>query len=110
MLDAAKLLALREVDAIYLAGLPPIVMREPGYDLELVAEMEELTSRPCCTAVTGVIEAFRALGIRRVVMAAPFEEWVIEAIKSYYAASGFDIVHMKGMPLVTSTRALRTAA
>jgi maleate cis-trans isomerase len=103
MLDAARLLALRQVDAIYLAGLPPIVIGKPGYDRELVAAMEDLTERPCCTAATGVMEACSALGIRRLVMAAPFEEWVINAIKSYYAAAGLDIVHMKGMPLVTGT-------
>jgi len=100
---AAKLLAQRGVDAIYIGGVPPIVIREPGYDLDLIAEMEKLTGCPCSTDVTGSMEAFRALGMKRLVMAAPFEDWVIDLIKKYYAASGFDIVHMKGMPLVTGT-------
>jgi maleate cis-trans isomerase len=98
---AAISLAQRGVDAIYVGGVPPIVMREPGYDLDLNARLEQLTGRPCCTDVTGSMEAFRALGIRRLVMAAPFEDWVIDLIKTYYAASEFDIVHMKGLPLVS---------
>lgn len=102
--SAAELLAEKGVDAIYLGGIPPIVMRDSGYDLELVADMEKASGRPCCTDVTGVMEAFRALGIRRLVMAAPFEDWVIDLIKKYYGVAGFDIVHMKGMPLVTSTQ------
>lgn len=102
--SATELLAEKGVDAIYLGGVPPIVMRPPGYDLELVAEMEKRGGRPACTDVTGVMDAFRALGIKRLVMAAPFEDWVIDLIKTYYAAAGFDIVHMKGMPLVTSTQ------
>ncbi|HWG05088.1 MAG TPA: hypothetical protein VG271_08745 [Beijerinckiaceae bacterium] len=103
MLEAAELLALRGVDAIYLGGVPPIVIREPGYDLQLIAEIEELTGRPASTAVSTCMEAFRRFGIQRMVMAAPFEDWVINSIKTYYAASGFDIVHMKGMPLITGT-------
>jgi maleate cis-trans isomerase len=102
--DATDLIAEKGVDAIYLGGVPPIVMKHHGYDLELVAEMEKRSGRPASTDVTGVMDAFRALGIQRLVMAAPFEDWVIELIKKYYAASGFDIVHMKGMPLVTSTQ------
>ena len=102
--SAAELLAEKGVDAIYLGGVPPIVMRDPGYDLELVAGMEKLSGRPACTDVTGVMESFRALGIQRLVMAAPFEDWVIDLIKKYYASAGFDIVRMKGMPLVTSTQ------
>jgi maleate cis-trans isomerase len=98
---AATSLAQRGVDAIYVGGVPPIVMRAPGYDLDLIAQLEQLTQRPCCTDVTGSMEAFRALGIKRLVMAAPFEDWVIDLIKTYYAASGFDIVHMKGLPLVS---------
>jgi maleate isomerase len=102
--DSTELLAEKGVDAIYLGGVPPIVMRDPGYDLELVAEMERRGGVPACTDVTGVMDAFRAMGIKRLVMAAPFEDWVIDLIKKYYAVAGFDIVHMKGLPLVTSTQ------
>jgi maleate cis-trans isomerase len=102
--SAAELLAEKGVDAIYLGGVPPIVMREPGYDRDLVAEMERVTGKPCSTDVSGVFDAFQHLGIQRVVMAAPFEDWVIALIKTYYGAAGYDIVHMKGMPLTTSTQ------
>lgn len=102
--SATELLAEKGVDAIYLGGIPPIVMQHPGYDLEVVAEMEKHCNVPCCTDVTGVFEAFRAMNVRKLVMAAPFEDWVIDLIKKYYGAAGFDIVHMKGMPLVTSTQ------
>lgn len=102
--SATELLAEKGVDAIYLGGVPPIVMQHPGYDLEIVAEMEKRGGVPASTDVTGVMDAFRALGIKRLVMAAPFEDWVIELIKTYYRAAGFDIVHMKGLPLKTSTQ------
>jgi maleate cis-trans isomerase len=70
--SATELLAEKGVDAIYLGGVPPIVMQHPGYDLEIVAEMEKRGGVPASTDVTGVMDAFRELGIRRLVMAAPF--------------------------------------
>ena len=78
-------------------------MKNPGYDREVVSQLEKVSGKPACTDMTGVMEAFSALGIKRLVMAAPFEDWVNELIKKYLAASGFDIVHMKGLPLVAGS-------
>ena len=67
---AAEQMARFEVDRIYFLGVPPIVLRGPGYDRELIARMEKAAGRPASTDITGVMEAFRALGLRRLVMAA----------------------------------------
>lgn len=98
------LIAEKGVDAIYLGGIPPIVMKHPGYDLEVVAEMERIGGKPACTDMTAVMEALRSLGAQRIAMAAPFEDWVNELIKKYVAAAGFEVVHVKGPKLVTSTQ------
>ena len=100
---AAEVLAEKGVDAIYLGGVPPIVMKHPGYDLEVVAQLEQASGRPASTDMTGVMDAFRALGLQRLVMATPFEDWVNDLIKKYVKPAGFDIVHMRGMPLVSGS-------
>lgn len=102
--SATAVMAEKGVDAIYLGGIPPIVMRHPGYDLEVVAEMERVGGKPACTDMTSVLEAFRELGVQRIAMAAPFEDWVNELIIKYVAASGIEIVNVKGPKLVTSTQ------
>ena len=102
--NATELLAEKGVDAIYLGGIPPIVMQHPGYDLEVVAEMEKRSGVPAPPMSPASWMHSAQLGIKRLVMAAPFEDWVIDLIKKYYGAAGFDIVHMKGMPLKTSTQ------
>ena len=94
---AAEQLARFEVDMIYLLGVPPVVLRGPGYDQELIARMERAAGRPASTDITGVMEAFRALSLRRLVMATPFEDDMNERIKKFLAAAGFEIVHMKGL-------------
>ena len=61
---ATALIAEKGCDAIYLGGIPPIVMRDPGFDQELVAEMERISGKPCSTDVSGVFDAFRSLGAK----------------------------------------------
>jgi maleate isomerase len=94
---AAEQLARFEVDMIYLLGVPPIVLRGAGYDQELITRMERAAGRPACTDITGVMEAFRTLSLRRLVMATPFEDDMNERIKKFLGAAGFEIVHMKGL-------------
>jgi maleate cis-trans isomerase len=96
---SAEVLAEKGVDAIYLGGVPPIVMKHPGYDLEVCDQIKRVSGLPASTDMTGVMDAFRALGLKRLVMATPFEGWVNDLIKKYVAPAGFDIVHMDGLPL-----------
>jgi len=96
---AAEQLARFEVDLIYLLGVPPIVLRGPGYDREVIARMEKAAGRPASTDITGVMEAFRALSLTRLVMATPFDDEMNELIKKFLGAAGFEIVHMKGLQI-----------
>jgi maleate isomerase len=94
---AAEQLARFEVDMIYLLGVPPVVLRGAGYDQELIKRMERAAGRPACTDITGVMEAFRTLSLRRLVMATPFEDDMNERIRKFLGTAGFEIVHMKGL-------------
>lgn len=94
---AAEQMARFEVDLIYHLGVPPVVARGPGYDREVIARIEKASGRPASTDIAGVMEAFGALGLKRLVMATPFEDEINEQIKKFLAASGFEIVHMKGL-------------
>ena len=100
---AAEVLAEKGVNAIYLGGVPPIVMKHPGYDLEVVEQLRKASGLPASTDMTGVMDAFRAMGLKRLVMATPFEGWVNDLIKKYVAPAGFDIVHMGGLPLASGS-------
>lgn len=97
---AAEQMARFKVDLIYQLGVPPIVLNDPGYDQEIIARMESASGLPACTDIAGVMEAFRALNLRKLVMATPFQDELNGRIKTYLAASGFDIVHMKGLQIL----------
>lgn len=97
---AAEQLARYDVDMVYQSGVPPLAIRGPGCDRELVAKMEKASGLPACTDFTGVMEAFRALSLKRLVMATPFEDDMNGLIRDFLKPEGFEIVHMKGLQIV----------
>ena len=105
--QATAQLAAKGVDVVYLGGIPPLVLGEHGYYRKITSRMEEIAGRPACTDIGGVLAAFRALGVRRIAMAAPFEDWLNNLIREHYALEGIDIVHMKGLQVQTGMQ-LRT--
>ena len=94
---AAEQMARFEVDLVYFLGVPPVVIKGPGYDREVIARLERASGKPAGTDIAAVMEAFRALSLKRLVMATPFEDEMNERIKKFLSASGFEIVHMKGL-------------
>ena len=95
----AQQLASFEVDMIYLQGVPPLTIKGPGYDREVMARMEKASGLPALTDITGVMQAFRKLSLKRLIMASPFKDDVNQRIKDYLKPEGFDIVHMKGLQI-----------
>lgn len=96
---AAEQMARFDVDMIYQLGVPPLAMRGPGSDREVVARLEKASGLPASTDFTGVMEAFRALSLKRLVMATPFEDEMNRRICDFLRPEGFEIVHMKGLQI-----------
>lgn len=96
---AAEQLARFEVDMIYFLGVPPLAIKGPGYDREVIARIQKASGLPASTDFTGVMEAFRKLSLKRLVMVTPFEDGMNQLIKDFLKPEGFDIVHMKGLQI-----------
>lgn len=61
------------------------------------------------TLVTGVIEGLRTVGARRIVVGTPYLDEVNAIEKSYFEASGFDIINIQGLNLTYDTDMVRVA-
>jgi len=96
---AAEQLARFEVDLIYFLGVPPVVIKGPGYDRELNARIKRVSGLPALTDITGVMQAFRKLSVKRLVMATPFEDEMNQRIRDFLKPEGFEIIHMKGLQI-----------
>jgi maleate isomerase len=76
--DAAKLLADAGVEMVVLNCTAASMFR-PGIDAEAVEVMESASGTKSTTVSRGVVEAFRALGARRVVLTSPYHTNTREA-------------------------------
>lgn len=91
-------LARAGVDFIVAGGGVNLFSRkERGSDREAVQRIEELTGVPCTTSITADMDAFRRLGIYRLVVATPFEKSRNDQIRNFLELNGFEILNINGM-------------
>ena len=69
---AAEELADARVAAIAYGCTIAIMCREPGYEREAQERLERAAGVPVILSATAVLEAMRALGLRRVAVATPY--------------------------------------
>lgn len=88
---ACKQLAQYDVDLIYFLGAPPIVLQGPGFHRVLDDRMSQAAGLPAICDISGVLAAMRALDVKRVALATPFEPVINERMRVYLASEGFEM-------------------
>jgi maleate isomerase len=68
-----------------------------GYDQKIIKIMEEKTGKPATTTSSAVLKAFGEMGIARVSIVTPYEEWLNEKQKKFFASNGIEVMDMKGL-------------
>jgi maleate cis-trans isomerase len=67
-----------------------------GWDERVRAEMrEEAGSVPVTTTATGVIEALRSLGLRRLVVGTPYQPVINERLRDYLTGHGYEVLRLE---------------
>jgi maleate isomerase len=95
--EAVTLLAHAKVDAICYACTSGSFYRGPEYDAELARRLSEVSGRPVVTMADSLVQAARHLGWRRVSVAAPYEDWLMELLESFLEAAGLEVRKWKGL-------------
>lgn len=93
---ASKLLAHAKVDVICYGCTAGGFLKGPGYDQEIIQAIEAETGIPGATTAAAVVDALRALGVRRVSVASPYEPLLNERLQSYLKECGFEVLAIKG--------------
>jgi maleate isomerase len=93
---AAKLLAHAKVGVICYGCTAGGFLKGPGYDQQIIKDIEAATGTPGATTAAAVVDALRALGAQRVSVASPYEPWLNEKLQSYLKACGFEVLAIKG--------------
>ncbi len=94
--QAAKRLAQGEPNFICLSGEPLIFAKGFGFDKEIIKRIETITGIPTTTGLTAVIEAFRALSIKKLVIASPSPKELNRRQQEFLEASGFQVLNTCG--------------
>lgn len=95
----ARCLAKADVGVIAFACTSASFVQGPGADELIGARMTAAAGLPCLTTTTAVIEALRALGVRRLGLATPYVDWVVEAERAFLDAMGFEVLASNGLGL-----------
>ena len=88
----AKKLADADVDVIVLAATAPSTRMGKGYDAQLIKRIEDATGKRATTAATAMLEAFAALDVRRVALAAPWASQTNTVVAAFLQAHGIEVV------------------
>ena len=99
---AALELASAEVDVILQAGTAIAFSRGLGHDVELSRRITAAAGIKATTSLTAVIEALRALGIKRPAIATSYIFDIDARLKDVLEKSGFEVAAIKGMGLKKS--------
>lgn len=97
---AAKLLTPIRPDAIGYACSSGSFVGGVGYDQKIISVIERVTGSPATTCTTAAVKALKALGVKKVALATPYEEARNQILIKFMEDSGFEVVGLKEFPLL----------
>ena len=96
-----------QVDIVVLAATAPSTRLGKGYDAQLIKRMQDASGKPATTAATAMLDAFAALGVRRVALAAPWSESTNKWVTAFLEAHGVEVVSQVAMGVVSNNDVAR---
>jgi maleate isomerase len=89
-----------DVDVIIFPATAPSSRMGPGYDQELIKRISAASGKPATTASTALLEALRALAVKRIVLGAPWSAAVNQSVAAFLEANGVTVLAQEALGLV----------
>ncbi|MBI2539525.1 MAG: maleate cis-trans isomerase [Deltaproteobacteria bacterium] len=86
-----------EVDVIIATGTPVFTLVGSEREAELLAEIRRRVPVPFIVGARAEAEALTHLGIRRLVIATPFEEEITQRERRFLESQGFEVLSARGL-------------
>ncbi len=84
------------VDIVILGGSPPVIHGGIGSEKELADRMQRASGIQATTSQVAAIAALKALGVKRLAIASPFDDHQNGKLKKYLEGNGFEVVSVAG--------------
>lgn len=97
--ESARQLADGKVNVIGFGCTGASFMKGKGSDIEIIKKIEECTKVQATTTSTAVIAALGFLGLKKIVIATPYEDWLNEKQEVFFEESGFKVLNIRGLGL-----------
>ena len=94
-----RMLTHAAVDAVLFGCTSGSLYGGLGYDQKIISTIKEQADVPATTTSTAVIEAFTAMGVKKVAVATPYEDWVNALEKTFFEGSGVSVLNIQGLNL-----------
>ena len=95
---AASYLASAKVDYIVYACTTGSFYKGPGYDRQVIEEIQRVAGVPATATAPACVQALQHLGANRLSVASPYNEWQNGQLHTYLQASGFQVLNVDGDP------------
>ena len=103
ILDAVELIRQAQADVAALADCAGAVVGGLDYERDLVERVEGKLGRPATSTPRAIAASLRALGARRIVLAAPYLDVVVEKFAEFLAGFGIETVGSKAIAYAAET-------
>jgi maleate cis-trans isomerase len=101
-LYAAELLATSKVDVISYHCAASGLIKGRAYEKSLIEKLEAISSAKCTSLSEAAIEALSTLGAKKIVVANPHLQSIVEAEERYFKDAGFDVRFTKALDIEDS--------
>ncbi len=100
----ARKLADADVDVLVLSATAPSTRFGKGYDQELCERIHKASGKPATTAATAMLKAFKALGIKQIVLAAPWASITNQTVTDFIEAAGVKVLNQEALGVVDNNQ------
>jgi len=101
IVPAATALADKGADAILLLGTSITFYKGAAHNQTLIDSIRRATNRPATTMSSAIVDALRVVGGKRLAVASGYTEEVNAQFRVFLQESGFDVVALRGLGLLT---------
>lgn len=96
--EASSLLAEAGPDVIAFGCTTGSLLKGIGYDKEIINRIETCVSIPAITTSTAVIDSFKALGAKKIVVATPYKcNELNQLVKAFIEDNGFEVISITAL-------------
>ena len=92
-----ELLSHAKMDVICYACTAASFLHGRQHELAYVKKLQHGAAQPICSMAGAIVDAANHLGLKRLAVGAPYEDWLLERLVRYLEGAGFEVLRSVGL-------------